>query len=301
VRFLVVILVMFGAASAAAAERVALLPLEAKGVLSGAGEQLDAAMRDAAADLGYDVQSAAATRRFLDDATAAGLSEECSLLTDACAVRVGLLAEVDVVVSTFVEIVDDRMVMRASGHPVSGGALRRVAGVVVLPAQDGGAKVKQLVGRLLRGQGEPTPLPVSVRVAPPEARLLIDGLAHVPGTLWLMPGEHTLRADADGYQAVERRFEVKESGEDDAVAVTLDAAPAPTWLYAGPAAAGVGALLFVGGAATAGGVEAALQTGSVRHGDRASASVLGITSLVVAGLGLAVAGIGGALVLAEAP
>jgi hypothetical protein len=288
-------------ASAAHAERAAVLPLEAKGVLSGATEQLDSELRKAIGALGVDLQDVERTRRHISEATAAGLGEECALMTDACAVRVGLLAEVDVVVTAFVEVIDDRMVMRAARHTVNGKASTKAAGVIALPAVDGGKKIDAIVRRLFRGRGETTPLPFTLTVAPPEAQIELDGAHGTPGTLWLAPGPHTLRVKADGYVPLEQAFEVRPTGEGNALSLSLDPEPSQTTLYVGASAAGIGGILVAAGGLTAGGTEAALATGIVNHAQRPVVQAVGITGLIVAGVGLAVAAVGGGIALTELP
>ncbi len=70
---------------------------------------------------------------------------------------------------------------------------------------------------------EDEPAVVALAVEPATARVMVDGKAVGPGArqaLELAPGAHTLRAEIDGYEASEQRFEVA-AGEKRAVKVAL--------------------------------------------------------------------------------
>ena len=294
------LLVLVGmAATGARAERGAVLELQAPGLLPGAQHDLDAAVRESVGGLGFQVQPLEQTRAAIEDAMSAGL--QCVFAKDECAIKVGLVADVQVVVTTSVEIIDDRMVMRGLFVQTEGKKQerRRAAAGIVLPAADGGASVRALVERLVTGRGAPTPLPVRVVVEPVEATIKLDGNPATAGVRWLVPGEHLLDAAAAGYTPGTLAFRVERDLVDEPVTLRLEAQPARTLTWVGWTAAGVGSLMTLGGGLGAGVTELMLQSGAVAHGNREAVVTLGLVGLGTAAAGLVVVGAGVAVALAD--
>ncbi|MCC7072337.1 MAG: hypothetical protein IT383_13495 [Deltaproteobacteria bacterium] len=286
-------------ASGARAERAAVLELQAPGLLPGAQRDLDAAVRESVAALGYQVQPLEQTRAAIEDAMSAGL--QCVFARDECALKVGLIAEVQAVVTTSVEIIDDRMVLRGLFVQTEGTKQerRRAAGVVVLPAADGGASLRAFVLRLVTGRGPPSPLPVRVVVEPVDASITLDGKPEQPGVRWLLPGDHALAATAPGYTAGSLRFHVERDLSDEPVTLRLEAQPARTLTWVGWTAAGVGSLMTLGGGVGAGVTEVMLNNGLVAHDNREAVVTLGLVGLGTAAAGLVVVGVGVAVALTD--
>lgn len=296
---LVVLALGVGLALPARAGRAAVLELQAPGLLPGAQRDLDEAIRASVAELGYEVQPLEQTRAAIADAQRAGL--ECVFAKDDCALKVGLVADVQAVVTTTVEIVDDKMVMRGL-YLVTEGARserRRVAAIIVLPAADGGTSVKRFVARLVTERGAPTPLPVRVVVEPVDATITLDGKAALAGVQWLVPGEHKVAARAEGYVPGDMGFSVGGDLSGEPVTLRLEPERAKTMTWVGWTAAGVGTLLTVGGAAGAAITEGMLQGGVVAHTNRDSVAALGLVGLVTASVGVAVVGVGVAVALTD--
>lgn len=292
-------LLVVALATGARAERAAVLELQAPGLLPGAQRDLDAAVRESVGALGFEVQPIEQTRAAIEDAMSAGL--QCVFAKDECALKVGLVADVQAVVTTSVEIIDDRMVMRGLFVQTEGKKQerRRGAAVIVLPAADGGASVRALVERLVTGRGAPTPLPVRIVVEPVEATIMLDGKPAAVGVRWLAPGEHVLDAAATGYTSGTLPFKVERDLVSEPVTLRLEAQPARTLTWVGWTAAGVGSLMMLGGGLGAGVTELMLQTGSVTHGNRDAVVTLGLVGLGTAAAGLVVVGAGVAIALAD--
>lgn len=296
------LLVLVGGLAAAApatAERAAVLELQAPGLLPGAQRDLDSAVRESVAALGFEVQSIEQTRAAIEDAQRAGL--ECSFASDDCALKVGLVADVQAVVTTSVESIDDKMVLRGLFLPTEGAKSqrRRAAAVVVLPSADGGASVRAFMERLVKDRGKATPLPVRVVVEPVNAAVALDGKPVGAGVLWLVPGEHVLAASAPGHLSGTLPFTVGRDVASEPVTLRLDAEPAKTLTWVGWTAAGVGTLLTVGGAAGATITELMLQDGVVANSNRNDVVTLGVVGLATAGVGMAVVGVGVAVALLD--
>ncbi|MBI1948824.1 MAG: hypothetical protein HYS27_24270 [Deltaproteobacteria bacterium] len=287
------------AAMGAHAERAAVLELQAPGLLPGAQHDLDAAVRESMAGLGYQVQPLEQTRAAIEDAMSAGL--QCVFAKDECALKVGLVAEVQVVVTTSVETIDDKMVLRGLFLQTEGKKQerRRAAAAIVLPSSDGGASVRAFVERLVTGRGAPTPLPVRVVVEPVDAAVKLDGKPTTTGVRWLAPGDHVLDAAAAGYTPGTLTFHVERDLVTDPVTLRLEAEPAKTLTWVGWTAAGVGSLMMVGGGLGAGVTELMLRTGSVAHDNRDAVVTLGLVGLGTAAAGLVVVGAGVAVALAD--
>lgn len=288
-----------GLAAPAHASRAAVLEVQAPGLLPGAQKDLDAAVRESLGALGYQVQPIEQTRAAIDDAQRAGL--ECVFAKDDCALKVGLVADVQAVVTTTVEIIDDKMVMRGL-YLVTDAARserRRAAAVIVMPAADGGASVRAFVERLVKDHGKATPLPVRLVVEPVEGSVLLDGKPGVTGVQWLVPGSHTVAASAPGYLPGSLTFTVARDLVVEPITLRLEPEPSKTMTWVGWTAAGVGSLLAVGGAAGAAITEGMLQGGYVANNNRDSVVTLGVVGLVTAGAGLAVVGVGVAVALTD--
>jgi hypothetical protein len=278
----------------AAGERVALLPLEGSGLLTKTREDLDEELRKALAARGLEVQPKEATVAQIDEAQAAGLN--CPTLTDACARRVGLVAEVDAVFRADVELVDDKMVLRVSRIDVHDEKAqpRTIAGQMQLPAIDDGASLRAVLARVVTGKGKPSPLPFTLELAPADAELFLDGKRAVPGVLWLLPGKHALAARAPEHVDLERELVVNEDGTDNqaAIAMTPVKADANAMQYIGLGLLGVGALALVGGGAAATAAEVGLNVPQPLS-QRNQVQLLGRGALVTTAVGAGAAAIGG--------
>lgn len=287
------------AAGGARAERAAVLELQAPGLLPGAQRDLDAAVRESVASLGYQVQPLEQTRAAIEDAMSAGL--QCVFARDECALKVGLIAEVQAVVTTSVEIIDDRMVLRGLFVQTEGTKQerRRAAGVIVLPAADGGASVRAFVERLIKDRGRPTPLPVRVVVEPVDATITLDERPERAGVRWLLPGDHALAASAPGFTPGSLRIHVDRDVSDEPVTLRLEPHPARTLTWVGWTAAGVGSLMTLGGGLGAGVTEVMLNNGLVAHDNRDAVVTLGLVGLGTAAAGLVVVGVGVAVALTD--
>lgn len=299
----------------AASADVAVLPISAPGLLPSASQTLEQDLRDAVASFGVTVQPAAETQSHLAEGAKAGL--DCRLTDEACALRVGLIADVDVVLVTSVELIGDRMLLRGAWLGVESGTRRHIAGEIKMPALDGGRLLRATVGRIVTGKGEATPLPVEVSVAPGNARVLIDGEPHVVraganganGTIggnsvvWLVPGDHQIVVEADGHETVERNVTIAPDGSQGVLAFALPQAArveeASTFVYVGAAVATVGAVLAVAGGAGATYVESELQEGKISDERRGDSVLLGQVSLGGVVLGVLMAAGGAALALVE--
>jgi hypothetical protein len=294
----------------AASADVAVLPISAPGLLPSASQSLEQDLRDAVASFGVTVQPAAETQAHLSEGAKAGL--DCRLTDEACALRVGLIADVEVVLVTSVELIGDRMLLRGAWLGVADDTRRRVAGEIKMPALDGGRLLRATVGRIVTGKGDATPLPVELSVDPVDARVQIDGepqllpkgtAAGPAGVIWLVPGEHSVRVEADGHETVERSVTIAPDGSQGALAFALPTAArveeASSFVYVGAAMATVGAVLAVAGGAGATFVESELQEGKISDERRGDSLLLGQVSLGSVALGVLMAAGGAALALVE--
>ena len=266
----------------------ALLPLDAPELLPNVRDALDDDVRAGLQALGVDVQAREVTLRSVRDAAGAGL--DCTLTSADCAIRVGLVAEVQAVVTVSIASVADRLVLRGALLDVNQVvAPRRVAAVVVLPGIDGGKSLAHVLARLVTGTGDAGPLPVRVDVAPPGAALTVDGApAHV-GLLWVTPGLHDVTLAHDGYMPFAGALPVREDEPVNTWTLRLEEAPQrepPTRLYVGLGLSGAGVLLAGAGAATAAVVEVSLDDAVVWQ-ERLNRRTTGGIALVAAGVGVA--------------
>jgi hypothetical protein len=290
---------LLAAGGGRAGVRAAVMPLAAEALLPSTREALERDLRAAIRSHDVEVQPASETRGHIEEGARSGL--DCALTRDECAVRVGLIADVDVVVTAAVEVVAERTVLRAGWLDVHGKAPRRIAGALVLPAVDGGASLKNLVRLLVEGAGEPVLVPVRTDVAPPTSALSLDGRSAGAGVLWLLPGHHLLRAEAPDRTPLERDLEVRQEGIDEPVLVALPPLPVddplPVTLAAGLGVGISGAV--IGG--VAGAVVLFLESDLQRVmplDERRGRQTAGVASVVVAGIGgaMALTGLGLSLV-----
>lgn len=275
------------AAAPASATRVALLQVEAPGLLPAAREQFENEVRAGAKEAGLEVQDGATTRGFVEDAVHAGLA--CSLADEVCALKVAVAADVDAVIV---------------GRVVATGA--RSAIELRLINLDGthhgvaGTDPPRLAARRLVDDdaGPATVVPVPLVLEPQDATLLVDGKptaltssSSSGGLLWLLPGRHTLNVSAAGSDA-----------RDVVVDVPGDRLLPPTTIALDksfPVLTGVGLVVAGGGAvvaATSGGLALlvdAVLGGGVPRQDLDGFRSVGVFLVVVAATGAAV-GIGGA-------
>jgi hypothetical protein len=285
--------------STARAERVALLPLEGEGLLTKTRSDLDDELRAALAKRGLDVQPRATTEAMVAEAQGAGLGN-CPLTDDVCVRRVGQIAEVETVFRATIELVDERMVLRVSRLAVQSEAMaQKTAGEIKLPALDDGKSLRAVLTRALTGKGQPTVLPFSLEVQPPDAALLLDGKRVVPGTLWLEPGSHVLEASAVGFAALERELVVREDGEknQETVALTPLKVEVPVMRYVGLGLLGIGGLALVAGGVTTALVETSLNDPQPLP-QRSARQQFGLGALVTTGAGATAAVVGGVFALA---
>jgi hypothetical protein len=279
---------------ARAAERAAVMPLSAEALLPSAREGLEADLRAAITSLGVELQDAERTKVHVDSAMKSGL--DCSLARDDCAVRVGLVAGVDVVVTASVEVVGERTLFRAAWLPVQGKPARRVAGAFTLPALDGGKSLGNLVKLLVTGKGQPAPVPVRIDVDPVTASLAVDGKSAASGISWLLPGPHALHAEAAGRVAVDKRLVVSSEGDDEPVILVLPPIPTeepfPATFAAGVGLGVTGAALAVASGAAIAFIENDLSNVK-RIEDREPEKLLGQAAIAGAAIGgaLAVSGV----------
>jgi hypothetical protein len=267
-------------------------------------ESVDREARRALAGAGVEVQSLEVTRRHLADLSGSGLA--CELSTDDCAVRIGLAADVDVVIVLTVDILDGRMVLRAKALETGDGAgARRVAGELSPPDRDRGQSVASVVLRAVGRQAAPTPVPVGVALAPPEAALVVDDspTAVVDGRAWLVPGAHRATVTAPGYEELstevtvpgdglgELRFQLERLRPDEERAPERALAgpdDPPAALPVGMVVAGVGAAVAVAAGISAG-ISEVILAGPLVPADRGNVEVAGRAGLVVAAVGTATA------------
>lgn len=293
------VVALLGAATGRAATRAAMMPLQAEALLPSARDALERDVRAALAARGVVVQPAEETRAHIEEGARSGL--DCPLTLEDCAVRVGLIADVDVVVTAAVEVIEERTLLRAAWLDVRGRSPRRIAGALVLPSLDGGASLRNLVGLLVDGQGQPAPVPVHVEVDPPTSALAIDGRSAAAGLVWLRPGAHVVRAEAPGRISLERTVEVTAAGDDDPILLALQPLPIEEPFPVGLAAGiGVGITGTVVGA-LAGAVALVIENDLAQvmpKDERQQRQSFGLAAVVVAGLGGALAVTGAGLSLA---
>lgn len=255
---------------------VAVLPADAPGLLPGACEALDAAIHQALARAGVDVQPVERTARFIKDAVDAGL--DCNLIEDDCALRAGVAAGADAVVVPRASRVDNRSVMVLRLLHVDGSSPRGAAGRL----EEGPSADDSLVGlarRLLDDTAAPkTPLPVPLVVEPRGAVLTVDGRLQdsresAAGVLWLLPGPHLVRVSMDGYDAAQIVVDVPADRLLEARSVVLERG-FPTLAAIGIGVATVGGVV-AGASALGTGVAEALLAQPLDPGLRSTTQTTG--------------------------
>ena len=314
-------------ASPAAEASLAILSVPGEGLWGPDLERVDRALRDGLAGVrGVVVQPSARTAEHFAEARRIGLG--CNLEDVECAVKVGVLADVQQVLLVVPSLDDGvyavSLLLADVGTATVLGRLRRHA-----PAT--GDQLERAmaasVGVLLEPKKNAGTL--TVDVDRPGARVFVDGVDRgvapiVAPVAGLAPGEHVLTVELDGF-APERRTVLVEPDAPSVVAVVLErvdddlppassiaSAPAdpppppPPADARGPSAllvagATLGALGVVGVAATgvgAGVVEAQLNEAR-GHDDRRALQDLG-KGLVVGVAGAAVVAAAGGAILAFA-
>jgi hypothetical protein len=265
------VLVALAGAGPARATSVAVMPL-GSALLPSVKDALENDLRAALLAEGLRVQSAEVTHAHFTEATASGLDlSRCPPTRDDCALQIGVLADVDFVVTFVVEDVGERMLLRGGWLAVDGKEARHIAGELVLPQNDGGRSVKALVARLVTGKGPPSKLPYQLTVEPAESGIRVDGapmLLPSDHTLWLLPGEHVLHIEAPTRAPLERRITVNPDGEGNQLVLALSDAEANVGLYVGLTVAGVGGLLTLTAGTVAAVTEAQLHQGQIKSIDR---------------------------------
>lgn len=278
-----------------ASPRAAMMPLQAEALLPSARDALERDLREALARHGIAVQPGDETRAHIEEGARSGL--DCPLTLEDCAVRVGLIADVDVVIIASVELIEERTLLKAAWLDVQGQRPRRIVGALVLPGLDGGASLENLVGLLVDEKGKPVPVPLRLEVDPPQSALSIDGRSAAAGVVWLLPGRHVVRAEAAGRTPLERTLEVTSAGTDEPVLLALQLLPVeepfPVALAAGVGLGLSGALVGTLAGAAALVIENDL-TKVMPLDERQQRRSFGVAAVVVAGLGgaLALGGVG---------
>jgi hypothetical protein len=269
-------------ATPAWAERVALLQIEAPGLLPAARERLEEEVRAGVADGGLEVQDGDVTRGFVADAVTAGLA--CSLADEVCALKVAVAADVDGVIVGRVVAVGGRSAVEL-----------RLIGLDGKRRGIAGSDPARLVGKRLVVPGVATEVPVPVVLEPPDAALDVDGAPEQlsGGFLWLQPGVHHLVARAAGTDVKELDLDVPGDRLLEPTTIALE--------KSFPLMTGVGLVAAGGGVVVAGiaglfafAIESSLAEGVPRQdleGTRGAGQVV----VVIGGLGLATALGGGAL------
>jgi hypothetical protein len=273
------------------------MPLGSAVLLPSVRDSLDGDLRASVGALdGIQVETAAETQAHIQEAADNGLDlTTCPASRDDCALRVGVLADVDSVVTFAVEEAGDRLVLRGSYLSVDGTKKRRIAGELIAPQRDNGVSLKSFVARLVTGTGAVQNLPFRLSVEPAGSDVRVDGapaaLSH-GGLLWLAPGDHALHIEAPGRAPVERTIAVHQDGDDNDLVLALSEAETPVPFYVGVATAGVGGLLALGAGAVAVFLELQLEQGQVAHAQRDVAVNGGRASVYVAGGGVALLAVG---------
>jgi hypothetical protein len=285
---LVVVLGVLSSAPVAAS--VAILPADAPGLLPGAKEALDAGIRTAVVAAGFDVQPADRTARFIKEAVAAGL--DCNLVDDDCALRAGVAADTDGVIAPQIRRVGNRTVVVLRWLALDVQA--RGAAAVLDDATPANALLA-LAKRLQDANAAPvTVLPVKLVVEPEEAAIDVDGVPveRLPtGHVWLLPGQHVLRASASGHASRELVLDVPDDRVLDDQRLVLDRG-FPVVAGVGFGMLAVGTIVLATGAAGAGIAEGVL-AGSLEPDVRTSVTMTGQIMFGIGVAGATVAAIGG--------
>lgn len=276
-----------------------MIPLVAESLLPSARDALDREMRAAFAAAGVEIQPSEETRAHIEEGVRSGL--DCRLTVDECAIRVGLIADVDVVITATIDVIEERSVLRAAWLPVRVRDPRRITAAMVLPTLDGGSSVRSLALLLARGEGKPALVPVRLELEPASSALAVDGRSAGAGVLWLLPGRHKLDVEAPGYVATTRALDVPQAGLEEPVVVALaPVAGEESFPLALAAGIGVGITgLVVGGVGSGAALFLEQDLGQVMSIDeRRQRQSFGVASVVVAGIGGALALVGAGLSVA---
>lgn len=278
--------------SAPVTAAVAILPADAPGLLPGAKEGFDAGIRKAVVAAGFDAQPVDRTARFIKEAVAAGL--DCNLVEDDCALRAGVAAGADGVIAPQIRRVGERTVVVLRWLALDTQARGAAA---VLDDANPQSTLLGLAQRLQNTEAAPvTALPVKLVTDPEDATVDVDGLPveRLPsGHVWLVPGQHTVRASASGRASREITVDVPADRLLDEQRLTLERG-FPVIAGVGFGLLGVGGIVFATGAAGAGIAEAVLQ-GALEPDVRSSVTTTGQAMVVVGAVGAALAAVGGVL------
>jgi hypothetical protein len=301
--FFVVVL----AASAAHAESYAILPARGD-AFPPVLQEIDRQARKALVESGVEVQAQDVTDKQLSDLFASGVV--CDVGADDCALRIALAAGVDVVMSDSVSIVGSRLLLRASAVSTAPDAKpRHVFGELVLPSKDAGASVASVVKRALGKTAPATPVPLTAKVTPESALVVVDKSAAPveDGHLWLKPGPHHVEVRAAGYRTLSVDLSVADDTLDTVTwaltsgtssteplaqdnATTTTPAAAPLAISPGIILAAAGGAVAVVGFVGAGVAEASLGQ-PLKPADRDATHTTGLVFLVAGVVGgLAAAG-----------
>jgi hypothetical protein len=288
--------------SAVAAKKVAVMPLGSAVLLPSVRDALDADLRAAVAGVpDVRVQDAEETQAHITEAGESGLDlVHCPPSREDCALRVGVLADVDYVVTFVVEEAGDRLLLRGGWVSTDGKERRHIAGELYAKDKDPlGQKLRALVTRVVTGAGEPSDLPFALSVEPVESRILVDGAPRslARDRLWLLPGPHVLHIEAPERAPLERMIQVSPDGEGNELTLALAEADTPIPFYVGVGVAATGGLLALGGATVYSVDELLLENGQVSFKDRPIALFSGYAAAGATVTGLLFIG-GGAVVAA---
>lgn len=270
--------------------------------------RLEGAARGALAQLGdVAVQPAAQTAAHVDEA--AGLGVRCVAIEPDCASRLGALAGVDAIVQIAAAPKGAAWSLAIGHVDVDPPRVVAVVDLEVDPAApDAGRRVEEAVVRAVAPARFAAALDVAVDR--PGAEIFVDGRpvgrAPLSAPVPVLPGPHDVQVRLPGYEAATRAVDAPW-GRATIVDVRLAPVAAPPAVAEAPEAPlpsplvlGGGAALAVGGLVAVGtgagvlGIEGALSS-PVPWSQRETLSTTGQGLVVAAGVGVAAAAIGGAI------
>jgi hypothetical protein len=291
------------ASASARAETYAILPARGDAFPPVLAE-IDRFARKALTQSGVDVQPQELTDQQLADLQRSGVV--CDLSSDDCALRIGLAAGVDVVLSQTVSIAGSRLLLKASAVSTTNNVKpRHVYGELALG--DDGKSVASAVMRAVGKTAPPTPVPVAVTITPANTLVVVDDHAAgvEDGRLWLTPGAHHVVLRAPAHKPLDVKLQVGDAALDSATWALPDASSSATAstdasssALASPADGGApiaftpGLVLAGAGGATAliaGSVAVASEaslSGFMSPTDRDNTELIGRSALVVAAVGV---------------
>jgi hypothetical protein len=243
-----------------------------------------------------------AMRALLADVTAGGLT--CALDDIACAARVGVIADVKLVV--LADLFEDGAMRMYLVEVASARPTIVVVDRPQLPAKDSGVSIRAIVDRLF----EP-PARADLDVQPAGSKIFVDGIpvgvSPLLEPVGLSLGPHDVRAEPESGPPEVRKIVLDAPGRST-VAIAPPTAPAPVVInapqrdplssplfIAGAVTAGLGVLGTIGCAAVVGYAEYALGT-PAKGEDREGLRQLGVGFAVGAAVSVVAGVMGAALV-----